>query len=145
MGAIQKDLSYFTLRLVELLHVSFPELSNNSRFISGRSRLAEKAYESAFRAGNPVSICDRIASEILFENLHFSNFDVIFKLVCNEFYLLMPDEALRPFAIRMLSVCEPVFALYSLTEDFADSAEFDLLYTELTGTIQIWIEDNGIQ
>lgn len=145
MGTTEKDLSYFTVRLTELLQLSFPELSNDSRFILNRSQLAAKAYEDAFRAGNPIAICDTIASDVLFENLHFSKVDVVFKMVCNEFYLLMPDEALRPFAISMLSVCEPVFELYSLTEDFADSAEFDLLYTELTGTIQIWIEDNGIQ
>lgn len=145
MKATRKDLSYYTVRLVELLHTSFPELSDDFKFISGRSRMAADAYEGAFRSGNPIAICNSAADNILFQNLRFSKFDVVFKVVCNEFYLLMPDEVLRLFAIKMFSVCEPVFELYCLTEDFADSAEFDQLYTELTGTIQIWIEENGIQ
>ena len=57
----------------------------------------------------------------------------------------MADEELRPFALKMLPVCEPVFAGYALTDDFAYSPEFELLYTELTGTIAIWVEENGLQ
>ncbi|WP_316795469.1 DUF1896 family protein [Pedobacter agri] len=144
MKATRKDLSCFTVRLVELLHASFPELSDDFKFISDRSMLAAEVYQEAFRAGNPIAICNLAADDILFHNLRFSRFDMIFKVVCNEFYLLMPDEALQLFAIKMFSVCESVFKLYILTEDFADSPEFDQLYSELTGTIQIWIEGNGI-
>jgi len=54
----------------------------------------------------------------------------------------MADEEMRPFALKMLPVCEPVFVKYTLTYDFAYSGEFDLLYTELTGTVAIWIEEN---
>jgi len=57
----------------------------------------------------------------------------------------MADEELRPFALKMFPVCEPVFAGYELTDDFIHGFEFDLLYTELTGTIAIWIEENGLQ
>jgi len=57
----------------------------------------------------------------------------------------MADEELRLFALKMFPVCEPVFAGYELTDDFAYGFEFDLLYTELTGTITIWIEENGLQ
>jgi hypothetical protein len=77
--------------------------------------------------------------------LHFSRFDAVFKVVCNEFDTIMADEELRPFSLKMLWVCAPVFEQYLLTEDFADSPEFELLYTELTGAIQIWIEENGLQ
>jgi hypothetical protein len=55
------------------------------------------------------------------------------------------DEELRPFALKMMAVCKPVFEQYVLTDDFEDSPEYDLLYTELTGTIAIWIEENGLQ
>ena len=57
----------------------------------------------------------------------------------------MADEELRPFALKMFPVCEAVLAGYELTDDFAYGYEFDLLYTELTGTIAIWIEENGLQ
>jgi hypothetical protein len=57
----------------------------------------------------------------------------------------MADEELRAFALKMFPVCEPVFSGYQLTDDFAYSTEYDLLYTEITGTIAIWIEENGLQ
>jgi hypothetical protein len=145
MAIIEKDLSYFTLRLQELLNTSFPELSGDKKFIAYRSQLAAQTYESAYKAGNRIEQCDEIADLILFENLHFSKFDTVFKIVCNEFDTIMADEELRPFAVRMLPVCELVFEQYPLTQEFADSHEYELLYTELTGTIQIWIEDNGLQ
>ena len=77
--------------------------------------------------------------------MHFSKFDTVFQVVCNEFDTLMADEELRPFALKMFPICEPVFAKYELTDDFAYGYEFDVLYTELTGTIAIWIEENGLQ
>lgn len=57
----------------------------------------------------------------------------------------MANEELRPFALKMFRVCEPVFAKYELTDDLAYGYEFDLLYTEVTGTIAIWITENGLQ
>lgn len=144
MDTQQKDLSYFALRLQELLNTSFPEKAWDTKFINQRSSWAAIAYEGAFRAGNPASQCNHIAEYILFEGLHFSKFDTVFQVVCNEFDTRMADEELRPFALKMLPVCDPVFTNYKLTDDFAYSSEFDLLYTELTGTIAIWIEENGL-
>lgn len=145
MNVAQKDLSFFTLRLQELLDTSFPELSGDTAFITHRSRLAANAYVGAFMAGNRIELCSEIADYILFENLHFSKFDTVFRVVSYEFDTVMMDEELHPFALKMLTVCMRVFEQYPLTEDFADSPVFDLLYTELTGTIQIWIEENGLQ
>jgi hypothetical protein len=144
MDAVKKDLSYFTLRLQELLNTSFPELSSDRAFITYRSRLASNAYEGAFLAGNRIELCNEIAEYILFEGLHFSQFDMVFQVVCSEFDTLMADEELRPFAIKMLPVCKKVFEQYPLNDDFADSPECDLLYTEVTGSIQIWIEEYGL-
>lgn len=145
MDTQQKDLSYFRLRLQELLNTSFPEKAHDEKFINQRSSWATNAYEGAFRSGNPIEQCNEIADYILFGGLHFSKFDTIFQVICNEFDTRMADEELRPFALKMLRVCEPVFANYELTDDFAYDYEFDVLYTELTGTIAIWIEENGLQ
>ncbi len=145
MDTQQKDLSYFRLRLQELLNTSFPEKAHDENFINQRSSWATNAYEGAFRSGNPVEQCNEIADYILFGGLHFSKFDTIFQVVCNEFDTRMAEEELRPFALKMLRVCEPVFANYELTDDFAYDYEFDVLYTELTGIIAIWIEENGLQ
>ena len=145
MDTQQKDLSYFKLRLQELLNTSFPEKANDQKFIEQRSSWASNAYESAFRSGNTIEQCNEIAHHILFEKLYFSKFDTVFQVVCNEFDTIMADEELRLFALKMFPVCEPVFAGYKLTDDFAYGYEFDLLYTEIIGTIAIWIEENGLQ
>ncbi len=145
MKSKHKELSYFSLRLQELLNTSFPELSGDTIYISNRVQLAANAYQEAFTSGNSVEICTEIAEYILFEGLHFSVFDTVFTVVCNEFDTIMADEELRPFAIKMMSVCETIFFEYNLSDDFGGSPEFDLLYTELVGTIQIWIEENGLQ
>lgn len=145
MDTQQKDLSYFKLRLQELLNTSFPEKAFDTKFIDQRSSWAANAYEGTFQSGNSIEQCNEIASYILFEGLHFSKFDTVFQVVCNEFDTIMVDEELRPFALKMFPVCEPVFTKYQLTDDFAYGYEFDLLYTEITGTIAIWIEENGLQ
>lgn len=145
MDTQQKDLSYFRLRLQEHLKSSFPEKLHDQKFIDQRSSWAANAYERAFRSGNAIDQCDEIANYILFEGLHFSRFDTIFQVVCNEFDTLMADEELRPFALKMFTICEPVFSNYKLTDDFAYTQEFDALYTEVTGIIAIWISENGLQ
>lgn len=140
----QKDLSYFKLKLQELLNSSFPEKAGDKKFIEQRSVLAANAYEGAFLSGNTIDQCNEIANYVLFEGLHFSKFDTVFQVVCNEFDTLMADEELWPFALKMFPVCEPVFSNYELADDFAYTYDFDRLYTELTGTIAIWIEENGL-
>jgi hypothetical protein len=143
--AAENKMSYYSLRLKELLHTSFPELSGDKVFIAQRGQLAAKVYNDAFIGGNTIEQCNEIAQYVLFEGLHFSKFDTVLKVVCNEFDTIMADQELRPFAHKMLRVCIPVFEQYRLSDDFADSPEFEFLYTELTGTIQIWIEENGLQ
>ena len=145
MSNDQKELSYFALRLQELLNSSFPERATDQKFIQQRSELAGQAYEDAFKSGNPIAECTCLANEVLFEGLHFSKFDTVFQLVSNEFDTLMADEELRPFALKMLPVCEPIFSLYELVDDFAYTFEFDQLYTQLTALIAIWIDEHGLQ
>lgn len=145
MDTPQKELSYFRLRLQELLHTSFPEKAWDTSFIDQRVSLAINSYEGAFISGNPIEQCNTIADHILFEGLHFSKFDTIFDVVRNEFDTIMADEELRPFALKMLSVCKSIFEKYKLTDDFAYGTDYDFLYTELTGTVAIWIEENGLQ
>lgn len=145
METQQKELSYFKLRLQELLNTSFPERAHDHKFIEQRSNWATNAYETAFLAGNSIDQCDHIANYILFEGLYFSKFDTVFQVVCNEFDTIMADKELRPFALKMFQICKSIFTGYELTDEFAYNIEFDYLYTELTGTIAIWIEENGLQ
>lgn len=145
MNNLNKDLSFFKLKLQGLLNSNFPEKANDFQFIEQRSKWAANAYEAAFLAGNNIDQCIEIANYILFEDLHFSQFDTVYQVVCNEFETIMADEELRPFALMILPICKPVFQNYELTDDFENTPEYDLLYTELTGTIALWIEENGLQ
>ena len=79
MDTQQKDLSYFRLRLQELLNTSFPEKANDEKFIQQRSSWAANAYDGAFRSGNAIEQCDEIANYILFEGLYFSNSILFFR------------------------------------------------------------------
>ncbi|AIL46939.1 DUF1896 domain-containing protein [Elizabethkingia anophelis] len=144
MNKEPKDQCYFRLRLQELLNTSFPEKATDQKFIEQRSARAANAYEGAFLGGNTVEQCNEIANFILFEGLYFSKFDTIFQVVCQEFDTIMADEELRPFALKIFPLCEPVFERYELTDDFAYTTDCDRLYTELSDTITTWIRKNGL-
>lgn len=141
----QMDFSYFQLKLSEHIDSSFPDRSNDTKFIEQRARWAANAYEGAFRSGNPIPECEEIANSILFEGLHFSKFDSLFDVLTYEFADLFFEFEYRDFALKILPECEQVFANYDLVDDFAYTTEYDFLYTELTGFIAIWIENNGIR
>lgn len=49
-----QDLSYFKLKLHELLNSSFPEQAHDYKFIEPRSKWAANSYESAVTAGNTI-------------------------------------------------------------------------------------------
>lgn len=141
----REDLSYFTLALQSFLNESHPELANDKTFIEERSALASRTYADALLAGHTHPEASELSNEVLYGGLHFSNFDMLFKVVCNEFDRQMADDELRPFALKMYPLCTDFFSKYSTNEpEFADSADYGLLYTELTGTVAIHIEENGL-
>ena len=61
------SLSYYELRLKELLQTSFPNLLADTVFIKDRSEYAAQAYQEAFEAGISIPECDKIAYN--FENV----------------------------------------------------------------------------
>lgn len=141
----REDLSYFALTLQSFLKESFPELAGDKTFIQERSELAEQAYSDALLAGHTKSEASELSNEVLYEGLHFSKFDMLFDIICNEFDSYMADEELRPFAEKMYPICRGVFDTYPTDEpDFIDSPTYELLYTELTGTIALHIEEHGV-
>ncbi|MDO5614767.1 MAG: DUF1896 domain-containing protein [Cruoricaptor ignavus] len=144
MATQEKEISYYDLRLRELLNTSFPNMATNETFIKERSDLAAIAYENAFDAGHTVLECRAIANETLFEGLHYSPFDTVYQVVCNEFDSEISADKARAFALTMFPYCVEVFENYNLHQDFEGTKEYNALYTELTGHIQIWIEENGV-
>lgn len=140
-----QDFSYYQVKLKDHLESSFPEKAGDTHFIEQRSRWAANAYEGAFRAGNALEQCDEIADYILYENLHFSKFNTLFEVLNYEFADIFDEVEYRDFAIKILPACEEVFNHYELTDDFAYTTHYDLLYTELTGLIALWIQEHGIR
>lgn len=142
---ITEELSYYRLTLIDYLRSSFPERLNEEDFINKRDEDASEAYEQAIRNGMTQEEASTEANAVLFEGLYFSKFDTIMDVLTEEFTEELEEDQFRPFAMQMLPVCERVFSKYELNDDFAYSPEYDKLYTEITGAIQIWIEGNGIR
>lgn len=140
-----EELSYYRLTLIDYLRSSFPERLNDEEFINKRDEEASEAYEEAIRDGMTQEEASTEANAVLFEGLYFSKFDTIMDVLTEEFTEELEEDQFRPFAMQMMPVCEKVFSRYELTDDFAYSPEYDKLYTEITGAIQIWIEENGVQ
>lgn len=139
-----QELSYYRLSLLAFLKESHPELANDRDFIAVRGDSAAEAYSETVRSGLSHDAATEIANEVLFANLHFSRYDTIVTILWNEFADEVPQGSAKTLALQLLPVCEEVFAKYPLSDDFAFEPEFDNLYTELTGTILIWLDEHGV-
>jgi hypothetical protein len=135
------DMSYFRLSLMELLRESFPELLPDEKFINARTQAALDIYEDIIKNGGNHLEAEHWANETLFGQLHFSKHDTLKNILWDEFSNQISEDEAKDFAIRLLPECEEVFAQYPLTDDFACSPEYDLLYTELVGTISLVIRN----
>jgi len=137
------DISYFRLTLMEFLKESHPELLKDKRFLIACTDAATEAYERAIRNGDTPDEAAEQANIVLFRGLHFSKHDTLVNILWNEFSNEVPEETANDFAIQLLPECETVFAQYPLSDNFAYEPEYDLLYTELTGTIALFIETHN--
>ena len=146
MAATKKEPSYFLLKLEAYLGEHFPERVNDNAFVTARADEALTAYCDAVTQGFSHPEAESIASNVLFEGLHFSKYDTLVSVLENEFEAALPSpllEKLAPILLRNKAV-QRVFANYHLTDDFAASPQYEDLYTELTGTIVLIIEQNNL-
>jgi hypothetical protein len=139
------DISYFRLSLMDFLRESHPERLKDRRFIISCTDAATEAYEQSIRSGDLPAEDIEEANAVLYQGLHFSKHDTLVNILWNEFADEVPEDDAKAFAIKLLPECEAVFAQYPLSDDFAYEPEYNLLYTELTGTIALYIESHGIQ
>jgi hypothetical protein len=139
------DISYYRLSLTDFLRESHPELLIDNTFISVRAEAAAETYSQAvWNGGNQIEAGEQ-ANAVLFQDLHFSIHNTLTDILWNEFSEVIPEDEAKSWAIRLFPECENVFSQYFLTDDFAYSSEYELLYTELTGIIAIYFEEHGIQ
>ena len=142
----KKELSYFRLKLENYLSEHFPEMLSDKPFITARADEALTTYCGAVAQGFSHPEAETMASEVLYQGLHFSKYDALVSVLENEFEKELPDplpEKLAPILLNNKTI-QAIFAKYELTDDFAASPDYEKLYTELTGTIVLLIEANGL-
>lgn len=146
METTKKELSYFRLKLESYLSEHFPEMLSDKTFITARADDALTTYCDAVAQGFSHPEAETMASEVLYRGLHFSKYDTLVSVLENEFEKELPSplsERFTPLLLKNKAV-QSVFAKYDLTDEFGASPEYERLYTELTGTIVLLIEDNHL-
>ena len=142
----KQELSYFRLKLRSYMSEHHPERLQDTEFITTRADMALTAYCDAVAQGFTHLEAENIASEVLYQGLHFSKYDTLVSVLENEFERELPaplPDKLAPILLSNKAV-QATFAGYELTDAFAASGQYDRLYTELTGTIVLLIESNNL-
>jgi hypothetical protein len=138
------EMSYFRLSLLSCLRDSHPGKAADRQFIISRGDATAEAYSAAIKSGHTHDEADEIASQTLYAGLHFSPYRTIVNILWDEFTGDIDPALAEGLAMELLPRLSSVIEKYTLSDDFADSQEYRLLYTELTGAIQTFLED-GIQ
>ena len=95
--------------------------------------------------GYPADGAQELAMKVLTEGLRYSRHAILREVVENEFAGEVPGEKCEAFTQKLLPLVGNVFSIYDLSDDnFALSPEYDLLYTELTGAVILYIEEYGV-
>ena len=142
----KQELSYFRLKLRSHMSEHHPEKLHDMEFITARADMALTAYCDAVAQGFSHLEAENIASEVLYQGLHFSKYDTLVSVLENEFERELPaplPEKLAPILLSNKAV-QATFAGYELTDAFAASGQYDRLYTELASTIVLLIESNNL-
>jgi len=135
------EMSYFRLNLLSYLRDAHPDKANDLSFIAGRGDMAAEAYSEAIKSGLDHIGAAEIANETLFKGLHFSPYNVIVEILWNEFFDEVPPGVAHEKAKELMPECQAVFNKYNLNDDYAETTEYQSLYTELVGTIVILLEN----
>ena len=138
---MSQELSYFRLSLLSYLRDSHPHLVNDSAFIAARGDAAAEAYSTAVKNGQAHDQAGEIANEVLYAGLLFSPYRTIVRILWNEFEKEVTPMLSEGVAIELLPKLVSVFNKYDLSDGFDTTEEYDQFYTELTGVIQILLED----
>ena len=135
------ELSYYGLYLLNYLKENHPDRATDTGFINERADHAAEVYEQSRLEGNTPDGAQELAMAALLKGLHFSPYNTIVEVLWNEFEDEIDPGYAPTLALQLLPVFTPVFARYPISDDFAQSTEYDLLYTELTGAISLITED----
>ena len=138
------ELTYNRLTLLSYLKESHPHLAVKTNFIKTRADEAAESYSNAIKDGLSQTEAEELANLTLFQGLLFSKHDTIVNVLWNEFSDIIPQSQAKEYAVKILTQCEFIFLQYPLSDEFIYSPEYDKLYTELTGFIDLWLEENEL-
>lgn len=136
-------LSCFKSALLFYLRESHPYMADDKAFIRERTDSAAEAYEHAIRDGLSVRQALEQADAVLYQDLRFSRFDTVFKVISEWFSEVRPERR-TDFCLKVLSPAEAVFNKYPIDDRFESSPACHTLTVELTGFIQSYIEQYGV-
>ena len=142
---VQTDFSYYGLYLLDYLRNNKFEQASDTAFIRERADRAAEAYERARLEGYPAEGAQELAMNILLGGLHYSKYAILREVVESEFADDVPEDKQDGFIAGLLPLVDAVFSIYNLSDDnFALSPGYDLLRTELTGAVVLYIEEYGV-
>lgn len=137
------ELSYFRLSLLSYLRDTHPDKATDHDFIAERGDAAALSYSQAIKAGHTHDQAEVISSQVLYDDLHFSTYRTLVTILWEEFSEEVNPIQAEGIAIELLSRLTGTIQKYTFSDDFADTPEYNQFYTELTGEIQILLE-NGL-
>ena len=141
----QTDFSYYGLYLLDYLRNNRFEQATDTAFIRERADRAAETYEQARLDGYPAEGAQELAMNILLRGLHYSKYAILREVVESEFADDVPEDKQDGFIAGLLPLVDAVFSIYDLSDDnFALSPGYDLLRTELTGAVVLYIEKYGV-
>ena len=142
----KQELSYFRLKLRSYMSEHHPERLQDTEFITARADMALTAYCDAVAQGFTHPEAESMASEVLYQSLHFSKYDTLVYVLEDEFERELPAPLPERLATILLSnkAVQATFDKFGLTDTFAVSGQYDRLYTELTGTVVLLTKSNHL-
>ena len=142
----KKELSYFRLKLESYMSEHHPERMNDIEFITARADMALTVYCDVVAQGFTHPEAESMASEVLYQGLHFSKYDTLVSVLENEFERELHAPLPERLSLLLLSnkAIQATFDKFGLTDTLASDEQYGRLYTELTGTIVLLIESNNL-
>ena len=135
--------SYFRLSLLSYLRDTHPAKATDLDFITVRGDAAAEAYSNAIKSGHTHDEAEEFSSQVLYEGLHFSTYRTLVTILWEEFTEEIDPAQAEGLAMELLPRLTSTVQKYTLSDDFADTPQYNQFYTELTGEIQILLE-NGL-
>ena len=83
--------------------------------------------------------------QTLLKGLHPPRYAILREVIANEFAYEIPKAQQEASTSKLLPLVDNVFSIDDLSDDlFAQSLDYDLLYSELTGAVVLYLAEYGV-